>query len=252
LHDGGSNIYIHTTTIPTEHKLYTLMHDPVYRNAISWQQSSYNQPPHLGFFLGAGIDNVPSPDIVLVGGTDCNNVAGGSAYVDGCGDCVAGNTGKTACIVDCNGDENGTAEIDECGVCAGGNSAYAPCTGNLEAEEACSVNGIKSETTNSGYSGSGYVNSDNAIGSRITWVLNSSGNQTATISFRYANGGSSARNVSLIVNTSPAKVLNLPGTGAWATWQVATINVDLKSGQNTITLEAMTAEGLANIDLLSF
>src|SRR5690606_6147831 len=100
--------------------------------------------------------------------------------------------------------------------------------------------------------GSGYVNSDNAIGSRITWVLNSSGNQTATISFRYANGGSSARNGSLIVNTSPAKVLNLPGTGAWATWQVATINVDLKSGQNTITLEAMTAEGLANIDLLSF
>ncbi|MFQ3578999.1 MAG: hypothetical protein SNJ71_02525 [Bacteroidales bacterium] len=63
LHDGASRLYIHTTTTPTTHKLYTLMHDPVYRNAISWQQSSYNQPPHLGFFLGNGTDKAPIPNI---------------------------------------------------------------------------------------------------------------------------------------------------------------------------------------------
>ncbi|MBC7391178.1 MAG: T9SS type A sorting domain-containing protein [Opitutaceae bacterium] len=67
LHDGASKLYIHTTTISTQYKLYTLMHDPVYRNLVSSQQSSYNQPPHLGFFLGAGVDKAPTPNIVLVG-----------------------------------------------------------------------------------------------------------------------------------------------------------------------------------------
>ncbi len=56
---------IYTTTTPTKHRLYTLMHDPVYRNAIAWQNTAYNQPPHLGFWLGAGTDKAPVPDIRL-------------------------------------------------------------------------------------------------------------------------------------------------------------------------------------------
>ena len=67
LHDGASKLYIHTTTIATTYRLYTLMHDPVYRNAISWQNAAYNQPPHLGFFLGNGVDKAPVPNIALVG-----------------------------------------------------------------------------------------------------------------------------------------------------------------------------------------
>jgi hypothetical protein len=41
------------------------MHDPVYRNAVAWQNTAYNQPPHLGFWLGAGIDKAPKPNILL-------------------------------------------------------------------------------------------------------------------------------------------------------------------------------------------
>ncbi|GAO29451.1 T9SS type A sorting domain-containing protein [Geofilum rubicundum] len=47
---------VYTTAIQTDHKLYTLMHDPVYRAAISWQNSSYNQPPHPGFYLATDMD----------------------------------------------------------------------------------------------------------------------------------------------------------------------------------------------------
>lgn len=47
---------VFTTTMPTHHRLYTLMHDPVYRVAISWQNSSYNQPPHPGFYLASDMD----------------------------------------------------------------------------------------------------------------------------------------------------------------------------------------------------
>ena len=47
--EDPSKLHIYTTTIPTEHRLYTLMHDPMYRLGIAWQNVGYNQPPHLGF-----------------------------------------------------------------------------------------------------------------------------------------------------------------------------------------------------------
>jgi autotransporter-associated beta strand protein len=55
---------VYTTTIPTTHRLYTLMHDRQYRVAIAWQQTGYNQPPHPGFFLGDGMAPAPAPNIV--------------------------------------------------------------------------------------------------------------------------------------------------------------------------------------------
>ena len=67
LHDGESKLYIYTTTIPTEHRMYTLAHDPVYRLGMSWQNTAYNQPPHLGFWLHGAKGKFPKPDIVLVG-----------------------------------------------------------------------------------------------------------------------------------------------------------------------------------------
>lgn len=58
---------VYTTTMPTPHRMYTLMHDPTYRLAIAWQNVAYNQPPHPGFFLGAGMEPPPRPDIRLTG-----------------------------------------------------------------------------------------------------------------------------------------------------------------------------------------
>jgi rhamnogalacturonan endolyase len=46
---------IFTTTIPTEHRMSTLMHDPVYRLGVAWQNVAYNQPAHPGFYLGEGM-----------------------------------------------------------------------------------------------------------------------------------------------------------------------------------------------------
>lgn len=49
--DSCDKLYIHTTTIPTDYRVPTLMHDHIYRMAIAWQNVSYNQPPHLGYLL---------------------------------------------------------------------------------------------------------------------------------------------------------------------------------------------------------
>lgn len=51
----GNSLRIYTTSIPTDHRLVTLMQDPQYRLAITWQNVSYNKPPHPSFFLGQGM-----------------------------------------------------------------------------------------------------------------------------------------------------------------------------------------------------
>jgi rhamnogalacturonan endolyase len=47
----GREMRIYTTTIPTLHRITTLMHDAQYRVAIAWQNTAYNQPPHPSFYL---------------------------------------------------------------------------------------------------------------------------------------------------------------------------------------------------------
>ncbi|WP_010681326.1 rhamnogalacturonan lyase family protein [Acetivibrio cellulolyticus] len=56
---------IYTTTAITTRRIYTLMHDPIYRMGIAWQNTAYNQPPHTGFFLGNGMAEPPTPNIYL-------------------------------------------------------------------------------------------------------------------------------------------------------------------------------------------
>jgi rhamnogalacturonan endolyase len=63
----SSELRLYATTTPTTVKLRTLMHDPVYRLSIAWQNVSYNQPPHPGFFLGTGMELPPKPDIYFPG-----------------------------------------------------------------------------------------------------------------------------------------------------------------------------------------
>ncbi|RMG03834.1 MAG: rhamnogalacturonan lyase, partial [Planctomycetota bacterium] len=48
----GSSLLVFSTSLPTPHRFVTLMHDPVYRLGVAWQNVGYNQPPHPGFYLG--------------------------------------------------------------------------------------------------------------------------------------------------------------------------------------------------------
>jgi rhamnogalacturonan endolyase len=46
---------IYTTTQPTTNRLYTLMHDPVYRMSVATENVAYNQPPEPGIYIGPGM-----------------------------------------------------------------------------------------------------------------------------------------------------------------------------------------------------
>ncbi len=43
---------VFVSDIPTEYSFMTLMHDPVYRAGVAAEQTAYNQPPHIGFYIG--------------------------------------------------------------------------------------------------------------------------------------------------------------------------------------------------------
>jgi rhamnogalacturonan endolyase len=70
------SLRLYTTTIPTEHRLATLMHDPQYRLSIAWQNVVYNKPPHTGFFLGEGMAPPPRSALRLVGDGEAISGAG--------------------------------------------------------------------------------------------------------------------------------------------------------------------------------
>ncbi|MDR0810703.1 MAG: rhamnogalacturonan lyase, partial [Paludibacter sp.] len=57
-----TKLRIYFSTAPTAHRIYTLLHDHQYRQAICWQMCGYNQPPHASFFLGEKEEiTVPPP-----------------------------------------------------------------------------------------------------------------------------------------------------------------------------------------------
>ena len=49
----GDGVRIYFSTIPTNYRLTTLMHDSQYRCAIAWQNVGYNQPPHTSYYIGS-------------------------------------------------------------------------------------------------------------------------------------------------------------------------------------------------------
>lgn len=65
----SSAVRIYTSATVSSTKMYTLMHDPQYRAEVARQQTTYNQPSYVGFYLGSGMTaedwaRVPVPTVV--------------------------------------------------------------------------------------------------------------------------------------------------------------------------------------------
>jgi rhamnogalacturonan endolyase len=61
----NQELRIYTSTIPTPHRMVTLMQDPQYRLAVAWQNVAYNQPPHPSFYLDEAAP-LPQPPRIRV------------------------------------------------------------------------------------------------------------------------------------------------------------------------------------------
>lgn len=62
----NKELRIFSTTIPTDHRIYTLMHNPQYRLGVAWQNVGYNQPPYTDYYLGDGMEQPARPNIFIV------------------------------------------------------------------------------------------------------------------------------------------------------------------------------------------
>ncbi|RPF20241.1 fibronectin type III domain-containing protein [Myceligenerans xiligouense] len=66
--EDSTALRIATTVDPTRHRLRTLMSDPMYRTAVAWQNTAYNQPPHVSYHLGEGMATPPAPRLDYTSG----------------------------------------------------------------------------------------------------------------------------------------------------------------------------------------
>ena len=121
-----------------------------------------------------------------------------------------------------------------------------PPTGRFEAEDGVCQGTI--DSNHAGFSGTGFCNTTHAVGSAEEWSVPRDTAGTATLAVRFANGTADARPMDLTVNGTSVGTVTFAGTGAWTTWQTATVQVPLNAGANTIHLAATTAGGGPNVD----
>jgi endoglucanase len=122
---------------------------------------------------------------------------------------------------------------------------------DYQAENATISQGVV-ESNHAGFTGTGFVNYDNVVGSRVEWSVTATQAGLATLTFRFANGTTANRAMDITVNgTLAGDDVAFAGTGAWTTWQTATLSVNLNSGANVVRATAVTADGGPNVDRLT-
>ena len=119
-------------------------------------------------------------------------------------------------------------------------------TRRYEAESAPAVCGGVVASNHSGYSGSGFCDTTNAVGSAVQFTINSAAAGPATVNVRYANGGGANRPADIAVNGAVVQSgFAFEATGAWTTWATQDRSpCRWRRGTNSVRLAATTSGGL--------
>ena len=121
----------------------------------------------------------------------------------------------------------------------------------LEAEDAV-LFGAVADSDLEGYTGGGYADYNASSGAYVEFTFdNTSAAGPRTLTFRYANGGTSDRPLELKVNGVLIQShLSFPPTGAWTTWRTVGVTVQLAAGVNKIRLTTVGSNG-SNLDSMT-
>jgi hypothetical protein len=125
----SASMRIYSTAIPTQKRIYTLVHDPEYRNSMC--EKGYIQSHMLDYYLGDGMTDPPKPNIKYPDGSGAAGSGGGG---------TTGAAGAGGGAVATGGDMGGSAGTPETGGAAGGSLVTG---GNVVA----STGGIATATT---------------------------------------------------------------------------------------------------------
>lgn len=166
---------------------------------------------------------------------------------------TAMNTSSSLAMAASSSSEAASAPISPSSISASSSSIAAAQSVTFEEQQPgfCRVDG-SIDANHDGFSGMGFANVDNSVGQSIVWSIDSAQSQSVTVEIRFANGGTTARSGSLLINngSSGNYTVNLDPTAGWADWQTESLTIDLVQGQNSLALTSTGEDGLANIDYI--
>ncbi|MCS7477783.1 TIM-barrel domain-containing protein [Umezawaea endophytica] len=119
-----------------------------------------------------------------------------------------------------------------------------------EAEDAA-LNGVVIGSRHAGYTGNGYVDYTNATGDHVEWTVTVRAAGTRALGFRYANGGTTDRPLTISVDGTVVGTLSFAPTGAWTTWATARLDAALPAGSAVRIRATATGSSGANLDSLT-
>lgn len=109
------------------------------------------------------------------------------------------------------------------------------------------------EETNAGWRDEGYYNFSNIAESYGIWnLIAEKGQAGVVVTFRFANGGKTARPMELFINDVNYGIIEFPPTGAWTTWDSVSVKADLVTKGNVLKLQSLSTDGGPNIDQIGF
>ena len=162
---GNDALRIYTTSTPTTKRLYTLMHDPIYRMSVATENVAYNQPPEPGIYIGPSMTLPETPPKIKYYGTGPITSTGGS----GAGGTGAGGAGGTGGIGAGGGGGGGGGVIGSGGAASGGTiGSGGRSNGGVIGSSGGAVSGGtigSGGAANGGTIGSGGVSNGGVIGS---------------------------------------------------------------------------------------
>lgn len=121
----------------------------------------------------------------------------------------------------------------------------------IEAEDTFFSSGII-ESQYPGFSGTGYVNTDNLLSTYIEWTIRTESSGQMEFSFTFANGTSEARGMELIISGSSAKTtLEFNSTTDWSIWTEEKYTLDFQAGTRQIRLTSLSDQGAPNLDKIT-
>jgi hypothetical protein len=126
------------------------------------------------------------------------------------------------------------------------------CTTGVDYQaENCTIFDGTVDTNHLGYTGTGFVNGTNEVGSYVECAVTVAAAGPVPVAIRYSNGTTTNRPMDVTVNGVLVATPSFPGTGNWDTWATATITPTLAAGTNLIRLTATTVNGGPNLDKLA-
>lgn len=109
------------------------------------------------------------------------------------------------------------------------------------------------ESTHEGFSGKGYANLDNEVGSSLTLSVVTADEGDKDVKIVFANGSTANRPVSVAVNGKvQVESVDFESTGAWESWDSSVVTLRLPAGASAITIASLTKDGGPNIDRIEF